>query len=487
MSTESLEHESKMSTLGSVLPTPFHTSKPVWNPHEYQKRAITMLLQQACAGLFLDPGLGKTATAISAFKLLKKSGYVKRMLVIAPLRPCYSVWPAEIRKWANFQDLTYAILHGPDKNELLDADADIFIVNVDGVRWLFDADRYKRIRCEILCVDESSKFRSPGAKTRFKVLRDFVGKFKRRWILTGTPAPNGLIGLWSQIYLLDQGATLFPYVTRFRTTYFTPSGYGGYEWRPYPWAQEVITEKIAPLVVRMRAEDYLSMPDIQYIKILVDLPPNARRAYTEMENQFYLEVDSGEVVAANAAVAGTKCRQIANGAVYNTELKVQEVHDAKLDAFEDLVEELSGQPVLVLYEYRHDFDRMVRRTPGAHLGSGVSPKKSESIINSFNAGEIQVLYGHPASMGHGLNLQEAAHHIIFFGLTWDLELYDQVIRRVYRQGQKAEKVLVYHILARDTLDETVYETLQVKDRTQKNLLEAFTNRPARGTIEAGRN
>jgi SNF2 family DNA or RNA helicase len=451
------------------------------NPHEYQKNAIKMMLQQACVGLFLDPGLGKTAIALSAFKILKKAGYVQRMLVIAPLRPCYLVWPAEICKWANFQELKYAILHGPDKEDLLNVDADVFITNVDSVRWLFENSRFKRLRCDILCVDESTKFKHANTKTRFQVIRHYLGAFKRRWILTGTPAPNGLIDLWGQIYLLDQGAALEPFITRFRLKYFFQSGYGGYDWTPQPHAIQAITERVAPLVIRLRAEDYLAMPEIQYIKIRIDLPEDARKTYKQVENEFYTKINEGEIVAANAAVAGGKCRQIANGAVYDAESKVHEVHEAKLTAYEDLVEELSGQPSLVLYEYRHDLNRMRKRIKGPHLGAGVSRKREEEIYSAFNQGIVPILYGHPASMGHGLNLQEAAHHIIFFGLTWDLELYDQVIRRVYRQGQK-EKVFVYHILARDTLDEVVFDTLGSKDRTQKSLLEAFTTRARSGIL-----
>lgn len=427
-------------------------------------------------GLFLDPGLGKTAIALAAFKVLKRTGYVKRMLVIAPLRPCYSVWPAEIAKWANFADLKYCILHGPDRGDMLDLDADVFIMNVDNTRWLFENGYHKRIKADILCVDESTKFKSNNAKTRFQAIKKYLNEFKRRWILTGTPAPNGLIDLFCQIYLLDQGAALTPFVTRFRMKYFIQSGYGGYEWRPMPHAIADITDKIAPLVIRLRAEDYLQMPDLKYINIEVELPPDAREAYKRMEDQFFLDMAEGEIMAANAAVAGGKCRQISNGRVYDSDREVHNIHTAKLEAYADLVEELSGQPALVLYEFKHDLAAMQSRVPGPHLGSGISAARSRQAIEAFNAGSIPVLYGHPASMGHGLNLQEAAHHVIFYGPTWDFELHDQVIRRVYRQGQKATKVFVYHIVAKNTLDSTVLEVLQAKDRTQKTLLEAFTNR-----------
>jgi SNF2 family DNA or RNA helicase len=225
--------------------------------------------------------------------------------------------------------------------------------------------------------------------------------------------------------------------------------------------------------MRLKAEDYLSMPDLQFTNLVVELPPDAAKAYRRVENEFYLALDEGEIVAANAAVAGSKCRQIANGSVYDENHTVHKIHTAKLEAFEDLIEELAGQPTLVVYEFKHDLEAMRSRIPGPYLGGGVSAKKAEGIIQSFNAGTIPVLYGHPASMGHGLNLQEAAHHIIFYGITWDLELYDQTIRRVYRQGQ-TEKVMVYHIIAKNTLDETVLQVLRQKDRTQNALFNALT-------------
>ena len=451
---------------------PLTFSKPVWTPHDYQKRAVAMMLSQACVGLFLDPGLGKTAIALSAFKLLKQQGYCKRMLVIAPLRPTFSVWPAEIKKWSNFSDLKYVILHGKDKQDLLDVDADVFITNVDTVGWLFANDRYRQISADILCVDESSKFRHVDT-ARFKAIKKYVGRFKRRWILTGTPAPNGLIDLFGQIYLLDEGAALTPYITRFRIKYFYQGGFGGYTWVPQPWAMDAITERIGPMILRMKAEDYLTMPDLQHINIKVDLPPEAAKTYRRMENEFYLQLEAGEVVAVNAAVAGGKCRQIANGCVYGEEDVVHTVHTAKLEAFVDLIEELAGQPTLVVYEFKHDLAAMLKKVPGPYLGGGVSPRQADKIISDFNAGKTSVLYGHPASMGHGLNLQEAAHHVIFYGITWDLELYDQTIRRVYRQGQ-THKVLVYHLVAAKTLDEVVLETLKDKDHTQATLFRALS-------------
>ena len=470
----SFVREATTSTSPPTQSTPFHTSRPQWTPHAYQIRAVTMMLKQACVGLFLDPGLGKTAVTLSAFRLLKHTGYVKRMLVIAPLRTCYAVWPEEMAKWTDFDGLTYRILHGPKRSKLVDDEADVFIMNVDNTRWFFEGDYHLRVKPDVLCVDESTKFKDSNSM-RFKWLRKHLGGFKRRWILTGTPAPNGLIDLFAQMYLLDQGAALGSYVTHFRLRYFIQTNPFYPEWKPAPHAMEEITARIDPLVLRLKAEDYLKMPDLQFINIKVELPPDARNTYTQMERHFLTEVASGAVVAANAAVAGGKCRQIANGRVYDANRETHEIHDAKLDAFEDLIEELSGQPALVVYEFQHDVVAMRTRVQGPMLGGGTTPRAAAQAVEAFNAGQLPVLYGHPASMGHGLNLQGACNHVIFYGITWDLEHYDQVIRRVYRQGQRAGVVFVYHIVAAKTLDEVVLGVLRSKDRTQQGLLGALTN------------
>lgn len=456
-------------------------SKQSWKPHPYQVRAIKLLLGQGSVGLFLDPGLGKTSTVLGAFKILKQMGLAMKMLIIAPKRPALKTWPDELAKWLDFSGLTHTILHGDRKDLNLRQDVDIYIINPEGLLWLLDPVRRHLLpQFDILCVDESSKFKDSTTK-RFKLLKPLLQTFKRRWILTGTPAPNGLEDLFGQIYILDLGRSLGRYITHFRNNFFQRSGYSMYEWSPRPEAFSEVVEKISPLILQLSAEDYLQMPELVYRNTIIKLPETVFQKYRDVEELFITAMDEGNIVAANAAVAGIKCRQIANGAVYKDdsfEDKRREYvvfHDEKLDALEGLLAELNGHPVLVLYEFDHDRQRILERLGDIPvLGSSLSEKKLSSTIDRFNAGQIPLLLGHPASMGHGLNLQGSCHHIIWFGITWNLEYYDQAIARVYRQGQKSEHVFVYHIVASGTLDEKVLRVLTSKDRTQQGLLTALS-------------
>lgn len=450
------------------------SSKPSWNPHDYQKRAITLLLSQASAGLFLDPGLGKTSICLASLKILKSKNYIGKTLIIAPLRPVYKVWPDEIEKWAEFGDLTYTILHGENKRANLELDCDIYIINPEGLLWLFD-EKQKRPSFDVLIIDESTKFKDSTTR-RFRLLKPWLTSFSRRWALTGTPSPNGLMDLFGQIYILDLGRSLGRYITHYRMNFFQRSAFNIYEWSPQPDAFQRIVSMIKPLVMQLSAEDYLAMPELVYRDIQVTLPKNIKKIYDEVEEEFLTEMEGGAIVAANAAVAGMKCRQIANGAVYDADRKVHHMHDEKLDALESLLEELGGAPTLVLYEFDHDRQRILSRLGDVPvLGAGVNAAQLDRIIDGFNAGRIKTLLGHPASMGHGLNLQGSCHHVICFGITWNLEYYDQAIARVYRQGQKSEHVYIYHVVAKDTMDEKVLRTLTSKDRTQQTLLKALSS------------
>jgi SNF2 family DNA or RNA helicase len=420
------------------------------------------------------------------------------MLIVAPLRPALKVWPDEIKKWEDFQELSYTILHGDMKEVNLQKDVQIYIINPEGLLWLFDPIRkYQLPEFDVLCVDESSKFKDSTTK-RFKLLKPHLEKYKRRWILTGTPAPNGLEDLFGQIYILDLGRSLGRYITHFRSNFFARSGYNMYDWKPRLGAFEEVVEKISPLILQLNAEDYLEMPELVYRDIRVTLPEPVMQKYLDVQELFITAMEEGNIVAANAAVAGVKCRQIANGAVYhdveaewshNTLSKeggyvpvgkktgsreYVVFHDEKLDALESLLAELEGRSCLILYEFDHDRARILERLgPMPVLGSGLSDKKLDSTIDSFNSGNIPRLLGHPASMGHGLNLQGSCHHVIWFGITWNLEYYDQAIARVYRQGQESEHVFVYHIVASGTLDEKVLRVLTSKDKTQQGLLGAL--------------
>ncbi len=436
-----------------------------------------MLLSQGSAGLFLDPGLGKTSIVLAAYKILKREGYTKKgMLIIAPLRVCHNVWPAEIFKWTNFCDLSIEVLHGPTKGEALERDADIHIINPEGLAWLFDLKARRWRDWDILVVDESTKFKDTQTK-RFKLMRKHFELFTRRWILTGTPVPNGIGDLFGQIFILDLGNALGRYVTHFRTKFFYTESWKPYEYIPHDWAFKAIVEAIDPLVMRMSDKDYLTMPDlIVPPSVFVDMPASAWKIYQEIEDDFITKIDEGIIVAANSAVAGGKCRQVANGGLYiNDAHDWVEVHTEKLDALADILEELGGAPTLVMYEFNHDKERLLSRFGSSTpvLGGGTSTKKANEYIRQFNAGHIPVMFCHPASMAHGLNLQDVCHHIVFLGITWNYEHYDQSIRRIYRQGQE-NPVFVYHIASRGTLDEKVMSVLSFKECTQETLFKALT-------------
>jgi len=449
-----------------------------WTPHDYQLRAIKFLLSQGSGGLLLDPGLGKTAVALAAFKILKSKGMAPRgMLVIAPLRPCYDVWPSEIEKWAEFNGLTYAVMHGADKAKMLRIDADIHIINPEGLAWLFNPLAKHRKDWTILCVDESTKFKNSTTK-RFKLMRKRFPTFARKWILTGTPMPLGLQDLFGQIFILDDGAALGRYITHFRTKFFYTEPWNPYQYFPKDGAFQEVIARIDPFVLRLAAKDYLEMPPVIQETIYVDLPEDARRKYNDIEQEFITELEAGTIVAANSAVAGGKCRQICNGALYiNREHEWEQIHTAKLEALGDLIEQLGGAPTLVMYEFNHDKARILGRygSDVPVLGGGTTAGRSHQYIQEFNDGKHPMMVCHPASMAHGLNLQEACHHVVWFGITWNLEHYDQSVARVYRQGQKFP-VMVYHILARDTLDDRVMEVLCEKDHNQQMLFRSLSTK-----------
>ena len=447
-----------------------------WQPHEYQKEAVKFLVERGSAALWLDPGLGKTAIVLSAYRTLRLKGLAKKMLVLAPLRPVYGVWPAEVKKWEQFADYSVGILHGGQKEKVLKQNHDIYVINFEGLQWLSSKLNGKDWPFDILVVDEISYMKNTQTQ-RFKTLKPSLNKFDRRWGLTGSPAPNSLLDIFGPQLIIDQGATFGPYVSRFRTEYFYPSGYGGYEWKLMPDGEQRIQAKLEGKVLRMAALDHLDLPELAYNNVVVDLPESARRIYDDFENKLTIEVADGNVTAVNAAVAVMKGQQIANGGSYldddgTDNRKTIHIHDAKTDAVLELVEELSGQPCLIGYHFSHDLERLKQAFPNAPvIGSGVTGDKLQTIIDSWNAGEIPVLLAHPMSAGHGLNLQGAGHAVIWYSLTWSLEVYEQFIRRLWRQGQK-NHIMVHHIIAKDTVDEAIMTAVRRKDKTQQNLLNA---------------
>lgn len=455
-----------------------------WKPRSYQKEGVKLIIRQACSGLLYKPGRGKTSVVYMSFRILQEKGYVQKMLVVCPLRPAFVVWPEQVKKYDEFKHLRVCVLHGKDKEALLHSDDyDIYVINPEGLSWLMgaaviagklriDAVRAKYVadKFQMLVVDESTKFKN-SQTARFKLLKLIVPRFKRRYILTGTPMPKGLIDLFGQIYILDEGHALGRYITHYRTQYFFPSGYGGYDWQPQPDARERILDRIAPLVQVVDTEEGLGLPQLLFNDIYVDLPPAARTLYNRMEDEMIAQLEEGAVVAANAAVASSKCRQIANGGLYSSEVygEYSLVHDAKEDALRDLVEQLQGAPLLVTYEFGFDATRL-----GFPSISSGNIKKDTANIQAFARGELEVVQGQPQSISLGTDgLQQHCSDIAMFGITWRAQDYEQVIDRVRRTGAKGSVVTVHRILARDTVDERVVDVVGDRIATQADFMKAL--------------
>lgn len=459
----------------TMLTKPSMPSSQDWKPKPYMRKAVKFLLQHACAGLFLDPGLGKTSISLAAIKVFLKENLIDFALIIAPLRVIYSVWPKERSKWTDFSDMTVSILHGDKKEKALDTEADLYLINPEGLDWLLHTKVFKKkFKGQALFVDESSKFKNTNTK-RFRMLRPKLPLFGRRYVLTGSPAPNGLLDLFGQIFIIDLGEALGEYITDYRTNHFYQTGFMGYEWKLQEGHDKIIHKAIKPITLSMSAEDYLDLPQLVINPVYVDLTGEARRIYEEMEDDLLARIENREVMAASAAVASGKCSQIANGGIYDKEGNAHFIHDLKTEAVAEIVHELNGSPALIAYEYGHDLERLrtVLGKSVPYIGGGVSTKRSTLLEEQWNRGELPVLLGQPASIAHGLNIQEAGNHVIWHSLTWNFEFYDQFIKRVLRQGNKNSHVFVHHIIARGTVDELKLQALNNKFRTQKDLFEAL--------------
>lgn len=445
-----------------------------YKPKAYMRKAIKFIVSHSCAGLLMDPGLGKTGITLASFKILKNEGLVRRMLVVAPKRPAKSVWTREVRKWAEFNDLTINVLHGKHRDELYNEKVDINVVTLEGLEWLFKKARghgRKPWPWEMLVIDESSKFKNTQT-VRFASLKPYITKFRRRVILTGSFASNGLMNIFGQVFILDLGNALGGFVTHYRAKYFDKIGY---DWKLREGAEPKIYDAVRPLVLRMAAEDYLDLPELNFHNIEVELPEKARAVYDQMEEDMFAMLDGKKITAFNAGVATGKCRQIANGGVYDASKNAIKVHDEKTEALEDLIDELGGKPLMIAYEFGHDLDRL-RKLLGKKvpcIGGGVSDKQQAWIEDAWNAGDLPQLLVQPASAAHGLNLQDAPESsLAFYSMLWDLELYEQLIHRLHRQGRR-HGVNVYRILARDTIDYAQLAALNRKDRTQRALLKGL--------------
>ncbi len=466
----------------------------IWDAHCYQRTGISFLISNDRSALFLDPGLGKTSISLSAIKLLRGSNRIKGVLLIAPLRVIYSVWPEEITKWINFNNIRCTILHDQTKDTLWGEHKDIYLINPEALKWLhsellegFRAG--KKSPFDTLWVDESTKFKSYESN-RFQYLIDMLPLFKRRHIMTGTPSPKSLLDLWSQIYILDEGKSLGINFCEFRSKYFSANDWDKYNWEIKDFAAEQIQEAIAPLVLEMSSKDYLDMPELLFNDIIIKLPTKAHKHYKEMEKDFFTELGDSEISAEATAQASMKCHQIANGKIYedipedldDDEIrefkktrKTIHVHKAKIEALEDLIDELNGKPLLISYHYKHDLEA-IKNLLGKdipYIGGGVSPRKSKQLEDDWNAGKLPILLCQPASMAHGLNLQETGNDICWFSLTWNLEYYLQFIFRIWRQGVTGSYVRVHHLIAEGTVDEAMMLRLGERAEQQRDLREAL--------------
>ena len=439
-----------------------------YKPHEYQSYATEFILSHPISAVFLEMGLGKSVITLSAiFDLCLDSFLVCKVLVIAPLRVARDTWPAEINKWDHLKGLSYSVAVGTEKERIdaLKKQSTLYIINRENVDWLVHKSGIP-FHFDMVVIDELSSFKSYGAK-RFRSLLKVRPSVKRIVGLTGTPSSNGLMDLWAEFRILDLGQRLGRYISHYRNTYFKPDKRNAqiiFSYKPLPGAEEEIYKQISDITISMKSTDYLKMPEYVSNEVLVTLSDKEWKVYSDFKEEMVANLGDEEIDAVNAAVLSGKLLQMANGAVYDSENKAHVIHDKKLDALEDLIEGANGKPVLVAYWYKHDLERIKERFPVRQI-------QSSKDIENWNDGKIPIAVIHPASAGHGLNLQSGGSTLIWFGLTWSLELYQQTNARLYRQGQK-NTVIVHHIITKNTIDEDVLLALTKKEKTQDALIDA---------------
>ncbi len=444
-----------------------------FNPHDYQRYAIEYILSHPVTAAILDMGLGKTAITLTAIDLLLNDFFaVRKVLVVAPLRVASTTWPDEIRKWDHLSDLRFSVAVGTAKERIaaLNADADIYIINRENLPWLVEKSGVP-LDFDMAVLDELSSFKANSQRTKaFLKLRP---RLKRVVGLTGTPSSNGLMDLFWEFRCLDMGERLGRFIGQYRLKYFTPGRRNGnivYSYNLLPGAEDEIYNAISDITISMKAADHLAMPELISTEHPVYLSPKEWARYEKLKKGLILQFPEGEVTAANAAALSGKLSQMANGAVYSDESDAALIHDHKLDALEDIIESANGKPVLVAYWFQHDLVRITERLTSLKIPhERISTPES---IARWNNGEITVGLIHPASAGHGLNLQKGGSTIVWFGLTWSLELYQQINARLWRQGQNSKTVVVQHIIAKGTIDERILKALSEKDSTQKSLIDA---------------
>jgi len=464
-------------------------------PHQYQVTAIAEGLRKLYLALFLDPGLGKTVIVLWILRRLQKQKKVKSLLVVAPLRACYSTWPKEPKKWWFSHHMKVRTLHGSSKGWQLTQPADIYVINPEGLKWLFTvALKGKRTwPFQMLVVDESGKFRNPKSKN-LGILSKKLYKFMRRMILNGTPCPNSLMDLWGQYLIVDRGQEFGGKVTHYRHQYFHKAGFRGYEWRINDEeAEQRIYKRASHMSLVMEAKDHLSIPEVTFPVRKLILPPKARKIYDGFEEDLFAYIDKHALELKNTAVASGACRQVCSGAMYHPltdeeklhppatkDRKWHEIHDAKIEGLFDLIDELQGKPLLIAYTFHHTRVRLeaaikkrYKRKP-LYIGSGVSPKQGVKIEDMWNAKQLHELLGQPKSMSHSLNMQFAGGDICWFDHLWDLELYIQFCQRLARQGAIAP-TRIHHLVMEDTVEEAMLSRLTLKSRKQRDFKTALQN------------
>ena len=438
-------------------------------PHDYQRYAAEFIITHPISALLLDMGLGKTSITLTAINdLLFDSFEIHKVLVVAPLRVARDTWSAEIEKWEHLKNLRYSVVIGTAQERIsaLSTPADIYIINRENIQWLVEESGLP-FDFDMAVIDELSSFKNHQSK-RFRAFMKSRPKLKRIVGLTGTPAGNGLMDLFAEFKLLDMGERLGRLIGQYRNAYFQPDKRNGmviYSYKPLPNAEQQIYDKISDITISMKAADHLKMPELISSEYTVQLSEKEREKYDRLKKDLILSTEDNEVTAANAASLSNKLSQMANGAVYSNDESVIQIHDRKLDALEDIIESMNGKPLLVAYWFKHDLERIKKRFEIREI-------KSSEDISDWNSGKIPVALIHPASAGHGLNLQSGGSTLVWFGLTWSLELYQQTNARLWRQGQTADTVVIQHIVAKGTIDEQIMKALKTKDTTQAALITA---------------
>ena len=443
-------------------------------PHEYQTYAIEYIKSHPVAAILLGCGLGKTGIALTAIDdMLHDSFEIRKVLVVAPIRVAKVSWPDEIRKWDHLSDIRFSVAVGTKEERLaaLKADAEVYIINRENLQWLIESSGLP-FDYDMVVLDELSSFKNWQSK-RFRAFMKVRPGVKRVIGLTGTPSSNGLMDLFAEYRCLDMGERLGRMIGQYRNAFFKPDRCNGpivYSYKPLPGAEEEIYRRISDITISMKSTDHLNMPELVTSEYPVEMDDAEAEKYEDMKKDLVLQLPGGEITAANAASLSNKLSQMANGAVYADDGSVSEIHSRKLDVLEDIIESANGNPVLIAYWYKHDLERIEERLHSLHIPYG-KIDKDESIAK-WNRGEYPVMLIHPASAGHGLNLQNGGSTIVWFSIPWSLELYTQTVDRLFRQGQRAETVSVIHIVTKGTIDHRIVKALQMKDNTQTALIDA---------------